>query len=145
MKLELSSPTRNRYFFLLDTILLPIAAYLSFVVRLDELPSGAALMGWFILAALATPIHLFVFRQLGVYARYWRYASLDELLLLISAVSLAMIIAAPTTFIVAGIIPMALLPRSVPVIFFCFNLVMTIGPRLLSRPALAPSANAAQA
>ncbi|RMD72413.1 MAG: polysaccharide biosynthesis protein, partial [Chloroflexi bacterium] len=133
MKLELSSPTRNRYFFLLDTILLPIAAYLSFVVRLDELPSGAALMGWLILAAIATPIHLFVFRQLGVYARYWRYASIDELLLLISAVSLAMIITAPTTFIVVGIIPMALLPRSVPIIFFCFNLAATIGPRLLSR------------
>ncbi|MGB9739498.1 MAG: polysaccharide biosynthesis protein [Chloroflexus aggregans] len=133
MKLELSSPTRNRYFFLLDTILLPVAAYLSFVVRLDELPSGAALMGWFILAALATPIHLFVFRQLGVYARYWRYASIDELLLLISAVSLAMIITAPTTFIVASIIPMALLPRSVPVIFFGFNLAAMIGPRLLSR------------
>jgi FlaA1/EpsC-like NDP-sugar epimerase len=126
-------PTRNRYFFFLDTVLLPLMAFLSFLVRLDDLPQGNALLGWFILTTIATPVHLIVFRCFGIYSRYWRYASIDELLLLISAISLAMIISTPVAFIVAGMTPMALLPRSVPVIFFCFGLAATIAPRLLAR------------
>jgi len=121
-------PTRNRYFFFLDTVLLPLMAFLSFLVRLDDLPQGNTLLGWFILTTIATPVHLIVFRCFGIYSRYWRYASIDELLLLISAISLAMIISTPVAFIVAGMTPMALLPRSVPVIFFCFGLAATIAP-----------------
>jgi len=105
------SPTRNRYFFILDAVLLPLMAYLSFIVRLDDWPQGNSLLGWFILATIATPVHLLVFRRFGVYSRYWRYASIDELLLLISALSWAMIISTPVAFIVAGMTPMALLPR----------------------------------
>ncbi|WP_028457952.1 nucleoside-diphosphate sugar epimerase/dehydratase [Chloroflexus sp. Y-396-1] len=127
------SPTRNRYFLILDAVLLPLMAYLSFIVRLDDWPQGNSLLGWFILATITTPVHLLVFRRFGIYSRYWRYASIDELLLLISALSWAMIISTPVAFIVAGMTPMALLPRSVPIIFFCFGLAATITPRLLAR------------
>lgn len=132
MKL-IPSPTRNRYFFFLDAILLPLMAYMSFVVRLDDLPNSNALLGWLILAIIATPVHLIVFRHLGVYSRYWRYASIDELLLLISAISLAMLISTPTALVVATVTPFALLPRSVPIIFFLFGLAATIAPRLIAR------------
>ncbi|MFN3373234.1 MAG: polysaccharide biosynthesis protein, partial [Chloroflexus sp.] len=123
-----TSPLRNRYLFLLDMVLLPLAAYLSFWVRLDDLPSGTALAGWFALAVITTPVHIVLFQRLGIYSRYWRYASIDELLLLIAAVALAMIIATPVAFVVASITPLALVPRSVPIIFFFFGLTVTIGP-----------------
>ncbi|WP_298483271.1 nucleoside-diphosphate sugar epimerase/dehydratase [uncultured Chloroflexus sp.] len=133
MKLIPASPLRNRYLFLLDIVLLPLAAYLSFWVRLDDLPAGTALAGWFVLAVITTPVHIVLFQRLGIYSRYWRYASIDELLMLIAAVSLAMIIATPVAFVVASITPLTLVPRSVPIIFFFFGLTATIGPRLLAR------------
>ncbi|WP_322487914.1 nucleoside-diphosphate sugar epimerase/dehydratase [Chloroflexus sp.] len=133
MKLIPSSPLRNRYFFFLDLVLLPLAAYLSFWVRLDQMPAGPTLTGWLVLTVITTPVHLLVFRRLGIYSRYWRYASIDELLLLISAISLAMITATPIAFLVVSITPLALVPRSVPIIFFLFGLAATIGPRLIVR------------
>ncbi|WP_298820680.1 polysaccharide biosynthesis protein [Chloroflexus sp.] len=133
MKLALPYHFRNRYFFLLDAVLLPLAAYLSFWVRLDAAPTGAALAGWGVLALITTPVHLIIFQRLGIYSRYWRHASIDELLLLIASISLAIIISIPVVFIVANLTPLVLLPRSVPVIFFLLGLTVTIGPRLLSR------------
>ncbi len=124
---------RNRYFFLLDALLIPLAAYISYVARLDGLPMSGMLAGWFALASIATPIHLLIFHRLGIYSRFWRYASIDELLRLISAVSLAIIVATPIVFVVTTITPMALLPRSVPFIFFLFDLSFVITPRLFVR------------
>ncbi len=124
---------RNRYFFLFDVVLLPLAAYASFWVRLDAAPTDAALAGWTVLTLIAIPVHLILFQRLGIYSRYWRHASIDELLLLLATISLAMIIVTPITFVVASLSPLVLLPRSVPVIFFFFGMAATIGPRMMAR------------
>ena len=83
------------------------------------------------LALVNTPL---VFRRAGVYARYWRYASVDELLLLAGAVT--------TTVVLMGAISLAAvqflpsdppLPRSIPLIFLLPAPGVMAGPRFALR------------
>ena len=79
---------KNRYVLLLDLPLIAISAWGAFAARFDwrfyeERPEFAA----FLLAALVVkPV---VFFTLGMYRRYWRYASIQELALVVIGVSLA--------------------------------------------------------
>jgi FlaA1/EpsC-like NDP-sugar epimerase len=126
---------RNRHFFFMDLALLAGAAYLSFVLRFDELSIEPRYQPGFILFLIL--VLLFIpmsFRQAGVYRRYWRFASVEELVLLTGAVT------APTTII--GGLAFAvnwwsqgghLIPRSIPFIFLLLALVATAAPRLAVR------------
>ncbi|MCA9958273.1 MAG: polysaccharide biosynthesis protein, partial [Anaerolineales bacterium] len=125
---------RNRHFLLLDVVFLLLAVYASFVLRLerfhiDDFWSGAVLFGG---AVLMTT--LFTFRQMGVYARYWQYASVDEMLLLVGAVTLATLQAGASSFLLLLFLPGNwVLPRSIPLIFLLLALAVTAGPRLAVR------------
>src|SRR5688572_15888110 len=85
---------RNRHFLVLDLLLLPIAVYTSYVIRLDtfRLPQrwwpGLVLLTAGVM--VATPL---IFRRAGLYARMWRYASIHELLSLTGAWTLTVIAA----------------------------------------------------
>lgn len=126
---------RNRHFFFLDILLLPLAVYASYVLRLEQLTLGIAFWPGFALFALvsmATTIVLF--RVSGVYSRYWRYASIDELLLLAGSVTVAMIAAGMICFFLLWLLPVNwMLPRSVPLIYLLIAVVVTAVPRLSIR------------
>lgn len=124
---------RNRYYFASDVGLLIVASYLSFVLRLDTFALGSfwpALGVFTALVLLITPI---VFRVSGVYSRYWRYASLEEVLLLVRAVALAAVLADVFGFAITRLFNAVIIPRSVPFIFFLLALLATAGPRLVVR------------
>ena len=62
------------------------------MLRLEKLDLGEHWPGFLIFTGLALVIMPLVFRGAGVYSRYWRYASVEELLLLAGAVTIAVVL-----------------------------------------------------
>ncbi len=86
---------RNRFFFFIDLVLLPLATYLAYVARFEgtQWPAEAqiALIGYL----LATvPIKLLVLYGAGLYRRLWRYATVSDLELIIGACTVSALLAA---------------------------------------------------
>lgn len=134
MKLFLIRSFRNRYLLASDLLLLALAVYISYVLRLESFnPTGhePGLLLFTGLALLVTPL---VFYRAGIYARYWRYASVEELLLLVGAVTISVVVIGALSLTVARFWPGGLsLPRSIPLIFLLLALAVTAGPRFLLR------------
>lgn len=125
---------RNRHFFLLDVTLLWLAAYVSFVLRLERWHLGAFWPAFILFGCTAVFATTFAFYRLGVYARYWRYASVDELVLLTVSVGIATTAASLFSFVVLHLLPPDwILPRSIPAIFFMLALGATAVPRFAVR------------
>ena len=115
MKLLVARPLRNRYLLVSDFCLLVVAAYASYVLRLETLDLGAHWPGFLLFTALALVITPLVFRRAGVYSRYWRYASVEELLLLAGAVTIAVLLVGAISLAVVQFLPGdPPLPRSIP-------------------------------
>ncbi len=124
----------NRHFLLFDMLLVPLAIYASFVLRLEtfDLKTYWLACGHFCLTAVVvTPL---VFRTFGIYRRYWRYASFEEVLLLCGATSLAMGITAIALALLDVATPLiATSPRSIPFIVPPIAASLVSIPRLLVR------------
>jgi FlaA1/EpsC-like NDP-sugar epimerase len=127
---------RNRHFFLIDLILLPTAAVLAFVLRLDVGGVQRYLSALLLFVVLTVPIKLLAFRWLGLYSRFWRYASVDELLLIATATGVSELATIALVFGVA--LPLDLVtgfPRSIPFIDGLLTLLAVGGPRFAVRLA----------
>ncbi len=129
-------PLRNRHFFLLDLILLPAAAVLAFALRLDAVRIRQAIPAIVLFMALAAPVKLLVFYWFGLYSRFWRYASVDELVLIASATGVSEVVVGGLLFAIAlplsGIIGF---PRSILFIDGLLTMVVVGGPRFAVRLA----------
>jgi FlaA1/EpsC-like NDP-sugar epimerase len=125
---------RNRHLFVLDGLLLPLAAYLGYVLRLDRFDITPYWHSYLLFSLAAVLVTVVAFKAGGLYARYWRYASIDDLLLLTGAVTVSVIGASALTAVLIWFLaPGNLYPRSIPLIFLLLALVVTAGPRLLLR------------
>jgi FlaA1/EpsC-like NDP-sugar epimerase len=125
---------RNRHLFVLDGLLLPLAVYLSYVLRLDQFHITPYWRSYLLFSLVAVPVTVVVFKAVGLYARYWRYASVDDLLLLIGAVTVSVIGTSTLAAVLTWFLALGnLYPRSIPLIFLLLALVVTAGPRLLLR------------
>lgn len=127
---------RNRHFLLLDLLLFFLTAVLAFELRLDA--RGVAryreMMAWFLV--MSVPIKFLIFRLVGLYSRYWRYASVDELLLIATAVGLSTLVLAALFLAGSLLWPEAIsLPRSIPFIDGLLTVLAVGGPRLAVRVA----------
>lgn len=125
---------RNRYFGLSDILGLALAAYLSYVLRLERFDLGEYWPGFFFFTALAVLIVPLVFWRAGVYARYWRYASIEEMLLLTGTVTGSAILVGVLSQVGDILfLPSFGVPRSIPFIFAMLALTATAVPRMLVR------------
>ena len=125
---------RNRHLFILDVVLLPIAAYFAFVLRLERFDLSSYWPAFLVFAVSVLLVFPLTFRLSGVYSRYWRYASVEELLLLAGSVTVAVFIAGAVSVFISLVFP-GWLPfaRSVPFIFLPLALMVTAAPRFLIR------------
>jgi len=125
---------KNRHFLLFDVLLVPLAIYTSFVLRLETFDLKTywlACAHFCLVAIVVTPL---VFRAFGIYRRYWRYASFEEVLLLCGATSLAMGVAAIVLTLLDLVTPvLATVPRSIPFIVPPIAASLISIPRLLVR------------
>ncbi|HSH78806.1 MAG TPA: polysaccharide biosynthesis protein, partial [Herpetosiphonaceae bacterium] len=125
---------RNRHFFISDIVLLMFASYLSFVLRLEDRELGEFRAGFLLFTGLVLVAIPLIFRLRGVYSRYWRYASVEELLLLTTSVGGAVAFIGTVSVIGPWLLyGNVLVPRSIPFIFLLIAIVATAGPRLLVR------------
>ncbi len=125
---------RNRHFFLIDLALLSAAAVLAFALRLTTVDLQQYRPHILLLVALAVPVKLLTFRSLGLYQRYWRYASADELVRISIAVGAGSAITAGLLFGLA--LPLTGItgfPRSIPFIDGLLTLLAVGGPRFAVR------------
>ena len=77
---------RNRFLLLADLVLVVTAVLASFALRLDIGPAFTALLpsAW-VMVLLALAIKPVVYYAFGLYRRYWLYASIRELRLIVAA------------------------------------------------------------
>jgi len=130
---------RNRYLLVSDLLLLPLALYFSYVLRLESFSLGSHWRGFWLFAIIALLIVPFLFWRTGIYARYWRYASVEELVLLAGAVTIGVLLSGFLSLASAPRLPGSWpLPRSIPLIFLLLALVVTAGPRFLLRLSARP-------
>lgn len=117
---------RNRAFFLSDMLLLALASYTSYVLRLEGFDLNGEWSGFALFTILGVCVTPLVFWKTGVYSRYWRYASIEELLLLTGAVTISAGLIATISLLVMWLLPgVATLHLSVPLIFLMLALGAT--------------------
>lgn len=126
---------RNRHFFLFDILLLTLTPILALSLRVNlpwERQYGPALATFTLLALL---IKLLVFYFFRLYARFWRYASIDELVSITLGVLTASVMSASIFFSIQGIglIGAVGLPLSVPFIDGLLTLFVVSGTRFCVR------------
>jgi FlaA1/EpsC-like NDP-sugar epimerase len=123
---------RNRYLLICDVPIVGIAAYGAFALRFDwYIPrSRPEFLPYLIAALLIKPA---VFLGLGMYSRLWRYASVRDLIAVLTAVSVAS--AAMSVFVAAGVLSGALAEFSRAVLFidWLLTLCATGGLRMAVR------------
>ena len=126
---------RNRYFLLLDLILLSLTPALALALRLST-PWGEQFnQGLLYYTLVSLPIKIIVFYIFGFYRRLWRYASVDAILSIIWGVGISSLVITGGFFasISAGWLSDASLPRSIPIIDSMLTLIVIGGTRMSLR------------
>jgi len=140
---------RNRHFFCIDLFLLILSPWLAFAVRTDGLnsqPSSWDLLthyaaGLFAYTCVALLVRLFIFYAFGLYRRYWRYASIEELdritlaIFLSTALLVALVQLSRLPVVAATGFPLSSFPRSVVLIDGLLILLLVGGVRFSVRLA----------
>ncbi|HSD84064.1 MAG TPA: nucleoside-diphosphate sugar epimerase/dehydratase, partial [Anaerolineae bacterium] len=124
---------RNRYFFALDIVLLITAVILSYVLRLETFHIDQLGSGFLFFTGVVIVVVPLWFYLLGIYSRYWLYASVEELLLLSSAMTLGAATSGAISLVATWAVPSITLPRSIPFIFWPVALLVTGAPRFAVR------------
>lgn len=84
---------RNRHFFALDLVALVVIPTLALALRLDGFEALSRYAGALLTFTLmGVVVRVLVFLRAGLYGRYWRYASVDEIALIIITVTGATVI-----------------------------------------------------
>ncbi len=127
---------RNRWFLLTDVLLGIVTPGVALMLRVDmDAFSPHYRVGLALYIALSLAVKLPVFYAFGLYRRFWRYASIDEMLAIVMAVGVSVGIAG-TAFLVGQSVAWATgngLPRSVPFLDGLFTLVLVGGTRFSVR------------
>jgi len=96
--LKRSIVIRNRYFAISDVLLTALSAALGFAIRLDVPLFWSYLAVCIPFVAMAVVIKPPVYYVFGLYRRYWRYASVHEMLLILGATTISSVILALLVF-----------------------------------------------
>ena len=114
----------------LDVIASILTLYLAFLLRFEfDIPKDFLniyydWVPWFVL------IQISIFYLANLYARIWRYTSLFDLYAILSAVTIVSAISVIFVFIYMGA---SSYPRSVLLLYYILNVIITVGLRLVVR------------
>ena len=126
---------RNRYVLVADLLALTICALGAFVLRLDwfftRSPEYTAAFRFLLIASLLVkPV---VFQLFGLYRRYWRYASIRELLLVMLGTVVASAILAVVVAVGLQFEALPFFPRSILAIDWLLTVASVGGIRVSVR------------
>src|SRR5688572_2188417 len=123
---------RNRYVLLMDVVAIGLAAIGSFILRFDLLffRHQPEFLSFFVASILLKPI---VFYGLGLYRRFWRYTSINDLgsLTVASLAASAVMAIFEAALLSAGLVP--LFSRAVLVMDFLLTFMGIVGIRISIR------------
>jgi FlaA1/EpsC-like NDP-sugar epimerase len=114
-----------------DVLLIWLALWLSFAIRLGDLDGAQPFSGHAWLFLLAPMIALPIFIRLGMYRAVMRYVGNDALITIAKAVTLAALVLALAVYWYRG--PTALVPRSMVFNYWWLSLFLLGGLRLVMR------------
>lgn len=125
---------------LLDVLLLTIASFTSYALRLERLDLGEHWRSFALFAGTAPVIVVMLFGVMQVYNQYWRYASFHEFSLLACSLVCAGIVLEGVVLIGRALFPaIPVVPLSIPPIFVLSALMLTTLPRLMMHARFQPS------
>lgn len=111
---------------LMAALSFPLSLYMRTGAEMVSLSAGYFWSGLVIFTFCAAV----VFRYAGLYRGLWRYASLDDLVAIMKAVTLTVLVFLPILFLVTH---MQDVPRSLPAINWCVLMILLGGPRFAYR------------
>lgn len=127
------STLRNRYIFVLDLLATLITPAIALTLRLDHINWWANFgQGLVLFTIISICIKLPIFYRIGLYRRYWRYATISDLVLIMTAVSLTtatltLLFTTPQT----GLTRLDfVIPRTLPLIDGMLTILTAVGFRL---------------
>ena len=125
---------RNRYFFLCDLLVLVLAARLSFIARLDQAGMAQYRISFWVYLGIVLVVKPVIFQVFGLYRRYWRYASVGEVVNIVGANLVATVVVILFAYVIVPIFySFAQIPRSIPFIDFLLTTACVGGTRFLVR------------
>jgi len=133
----------NKHFLFLDIFILLVTPTIAFLLRFDNVVLAHYAMPLAVYTVYALVVRLIIFSRFGFYGRLWRYASVEEVVQLVSGILFATIVVSifffglrwhplslcPTSLALCG------LPRSVPLLDGILVLLGVGGIRFSSRLA----------
>ncbi|MDJ0571375.1 MAG: polysaccharide biosynthesis protein [Pleurocapsa sp. MO_192.B19] len=126
----------NRHFLILDAIIFSLTPLLGIILRLDNFVALQEYRSGLIVATIIfSLIKLVIFTLGGFYKRYWKYASIDELIEIAALTTTAMILETILLSVleyVAGV-EQYLVPRSLPFLDGILTFVLVGGIRFSIR------------
>ena len=130
----------NRHFLLLDGVIFCLTPLLAMILRLDELATLKDYYSGLVIATIAfSIIKLITFTIGGFYKRYWRYASIDEVIeitaLTTTAVVIEIVLLSILQYVIGTESELYLVPRSLPLLDGILSLIIVGGIRLSIRAA----------
>ena len=126
--LRLNSKFKKLVLVIIDMVLVGSALYIALLLRFEASIPPEFFANFERILWPAVLIHLMIFYLTGIYRRLWRYASVDEIMLVVFAVSAA----AAATYVYSTVLE-AMLPRSVYVIYWFLLLFAVGGSRFFIR------------
>ncbi len=120
---------------LFDLLLLPMAALMAFALRLDSGQLQPYIRAMLLYALAAPLIKIALFSVLGIYSRFWRYASIDEMVLLAGAAMLGGLAQGALFLGGKALLPdlAPAIPRSIPLIDILVTGIVIATPRFAVR------------
>ncbi len=130
----------NRHFFILDGIVFCLTPLLAMILRLDNLVVLRHYRDGLIVATIAfSLVKLVTFTIGGFYKRYWKYASIDELIeiaaLIVSAVVIEIVLLSIFQYTIGIESGLYLVPRSLPLLDGILSFILIGGIRFSIRAA----------
>lgn len=124
---------RNRHFFLLDIGLMLLSPMSALMLRLDTIwISREFWFGLIIYTLMGLIIRPVLFQRFGIYSRYWRYASIDEMMQIVWAVLVSTAVLTIITLPLMAMLPLSF-ARSILIIDMLLVLVAVGGTRFSLR------------
>lgn len=129
---------RNRHFLIIDILIFSVTTVLALILRLDlSIALSPYKAGLVVTTILFLITKLAVFYGSGFYRRYWRYASIDELLQIAIAMAAAVVLQVLLFSSLYHLtnLPIDNLPRSLPLLDGLLSFVLVGGVRFSVRAA----------
>jgi FlaA1/EpsC-like NDP-sugar epimerase len=126
---------RNRAFFVSDLILLPACVVLAFAARFEGPWDGSIVQPMQVFLLASVPLKLLALISLGLYRRLWRYASVSDVEMLVTAAAISAVIDFSLGVVLLPLFQLTpgRLSFAVVLLSACLSAVAIALPRLASR------------